>query len=828
MSEQTKKIVSPPFLLRRLEAFRIVKGDSTTYLLRDKLQDKTYDFDPWQFFILEALPGSESFERLQTAFQDRFDRTLSRKELDEFFASVADRGLFHESAAEHALLAPFMQRTYKVENGKAQPQPFSASAPTHAASPAQPASAPVPAAPPPAPPAGAPPAAGAPTQPTELPAGVQDALGMDWASTENFVGLFDPRPVIRFLRPLLLPLRYVVYVVPLLMLAALYLSFGYSDILISDLENLKLQVSLFEHLLFVFVTVHVVTTLTAATVADAFKVSVDKVGICLTLGFMPRWVLKMTGAERLSRNQTMWLHGSTLIARMVMYSVGALLWYSSRDAHSSLTEIGLLFMFSCGMGLLLESGNPLIKANGYYLLSAYLNEPHLRGKAYAALVNKLRGGVYKAVDSNLLALYALLSTTYVIFILLLVGYVIGKFVLGELALGGSGIIVALGFSVYMLWRNYEGLKRFGQTYEKQVQFDRWRSRTVPVGTPDGEIPVQRRSYWKQALLFCFVLLLFLPYQYQPSGSFTIYPLRKASITTDTPGIISDVRFDGGEAVKKGTVLATLSHDDYQAQVKILQADIQEQQHVVANLKALPKPEEVKVAEQQLEVARSQVPFSRDKAARLEKLYPAGAVTLEELETARRAAAVDRMQVVEKEAALALARTGATPDQIAAAEAKLVSLQQQLAGVVDKVDRTVLRMPFDGNILSLHLLDRANSYLPVGSVFAEVENTGQVTAQISVVESDIPYVKLGSLVRARPTSYFDDDFEGKVVLIDRNVTPKSFGNVILVLATFDNKDGRLRTGMGGEAKLEGVKMPVWKAFTNSIVRFVRLQVWGWLP
>ena len=31
------------------------------------------------------------------------------------------------------------------------------------------------------------------------------------------------------------------------------------------------------------------------------KVSVDKVGVALVFGFMPRWVLKMTGAERLSR-----------------------------------------------------------------------------------------------------------------------------------------------------------------------------------------------------------------------------------------------------------------------------------------------------------------------------------------------------------------------------------------------------------------------------------------------------------------------------------------------------------------------------------------------
>jgi len=812
MSEQTKKIVLPAHLVRRLEAFRIVKGDEHSYLLRDKVQGKTFDFDPWQFFILEVLPGIETFEKLQTAFQDRFDRVLTKKDLDELFGSMADRKLFDETAAGHPLLAPFMRRTYEVEDGKAKAKQFTGTDNVAAV-----AAAPAPA-PPPA----------APVQPEELPAGVQDALGMDWKTTENMVGLFDPRPLLGMLAPVLRPLRYVVYAAPLLVVAALFLAFGYSDILLEDLESVKLQVSLFEHLLFVFVTVHIVTTLTAAVVADAFKVSVDKVGIYLTFGFMPRWVLKMTGAERLTRNQTMWLHGSTLIARLMMFSLGALIWYSTRDSHTSLTEVGLLFMFSCGIGLLFESGNPLIKANGYYLLSAYLNEPHLRGKAYAALMNKVRGGVYKAADNNLLALYALLSTTYVVFVILLVGWVIAKYVLGDLALGGSAVIITAGFASYMLWRNYEGLKKFGETYERQVQFDRWRSRTLPVEAVEGEVAVKRKNYWKRALLICVVLALFLPYPYEPSGTFTIFPVRKASLSTDTPGLISEVYFDGGEEVKQGTVIAKLSHDDYQAQIKVLDADIDEQKHVIANLKTLPKPEEVKVAEEQLQLARSHVPFSRDKVGRLEKLYPTGAITLEELESARKDFDVDKMQVVEKEAALVLAKTGPTKEQIASAEAKLASLQEQRTGVTAKVERTVLRMPFDGNILSLHLMDRVNSYLPVGTPFAEVENTGHVTAQIEIIESDVQYIKLGQTVRARPTSYFYDEFEGKVTTIDRNVTAKSFGNVVKVIATFDNKDALLRTGMAGQAKVAAVSMPVWKAFTHSIIRFIRLQLWSWVP
>jgi putative peptide zinc metalloprotease protein len=816
MSEQNKKIVLPAHLLRRLEAFRIVKDGEPSYLLRDKVQGKTYDFEPWQFFILEVLPGCENFEKLQTAFLDRFDRVLSRADLDELLASLADRKMLDGSAAQHPLLVPFMQRTYDVEDGKAKAKSFAtvSTAPTAAAAPAS---------------AGPEAAGAAPKKDVDLPAGVQDALGMDWRTTENMIGLFDPRPMFRLLAPMLRPMRYLMYAVPLLLLAALMIVYQRFDLVTEDLTQIQLHRTLVEHLIFVFLTVHIVVTLTAGAVADAYKVSVDKVGVMLMFGFMPRWVLKMTGAERLTRPQTMWLHGSTLIARMTMFSLGALIWYNFRDTAAGFSQFGMILMFACGVGLLLESGNPLVKANCYYLVSAYLNEPHLRGKAYAALLNKFRGGVYRVADSNLLALYALLSTTYVILIILVVGWILAKFLLGDMHLGGSAVILTLLFVGYMLWRNYQGLKKFGETFERQLQFDRWRSRTLAVDAVEGEVSTPRTSYWQTALLICLLLLLFIPYPYEVGGSFLIYPAKKQVLSTDTPGLIEAVFFEGGESVKKGTVIARLAHDDYQSQVKVLTAKIDEQKAVVDNLKTLPRPQEVKLAEEQLEVQRTRETFSREKVPRMEKMFKAGAVSFEEYDAARKDHLTDVQQVAEKVAELALVKAPVTADQIKAAEAKLVSLREELASYESKLERTVLRMPFDGNILTLHLQDRVNSYLDKGAPFVSLEDTGIVTAEVDVAESDVQFVRVGESVRARAVSYFDDkEFQGKVTLIDRNVTPKSTGNIVKVITTIDNRDGLLRTGMAGQAKIAGVSMPVWQAFTLAVVRFIKIQVWSWLP
>jgi putative peptide zinc metalloprotease protein len=816
MIEQSKKIVLPAYLIRRCEAFRITKGDEYTYVVRDKLHGKTHDFEPWQFFILEVLPGCETMEKLQSVFKDRFDREITKAAVEEMLASLADQKLLDESALQHPLLNHFAQRTYEVVDGKAvlkkHVDKLSSAA---AAAPAEP-------------PKADPKAEAKPEEPA-LPPGVQDAVGLDSHATSRMFELFDPRPMLSTLMPVVAPLRYLAYGLPVLLLLAVVLVSKNSHLLSEDLQALHAQISLFERMVFVLLTTNVVATLTSSFMAHGFRAAVERIGITFYVGFIPRFVTRVSGTQQITRRERMWLHGSNLILRSMIFSTGVLVWYNTRDTHSLMPEVALLFVLTAGASLLLEAGNPLVKGSCYFLLSAFLNEPHLRGKAYKALLNKIKAGVYQSADSTVLALYALASITYVVGLIIFLSLGLAEWLLGNLDLGGSAIILTTAFAAFLLWRNYVGLKKFGDTYERTMQFDRWRKRTLLAeGKEEGELKTQRPSYWRRALLLCGVLLLFVPYPYQAVGSFSLYPARKQVISTDTPGMIEEVFFDGGETLKQGTVLARLAQADYKAALNVADAKIAEQKAVIADLKSRPKPEEVKLAQQALEVARTSERFSRDKVPRLDKMYNAGAVSFEELDAARKDHQTDLMQVAEKQAALELAKTGSTPDQIAAAQAKLASLQEERDANAAKLERTVLRMPFDGNILSLHLKDKTSSFLDKGQAFASIENTGLVTAEIEITESDVQYIKLGSIVRARPVAFFNREFEGKVTLIDRNVTPKSFGNVVKVIATIDNRDGLLTTGMTGNAKINSVTIPVWEAFSQAVVRFFKVQVWSWIP
>ena len=123
MSE-SKKVALPAYLPRRLQAFRIVQGDTTTYLLRDKLADKTHDLEPWQFFVLEVLPGCETIGKLLSVFEDRFGRQLTEAEVLKFFGWLADNKLLDEESAAHPLLKPFTKQSYALEHGLVKPKSF--------------------------------------------------------------------------------------------------------------------------------------------------------------------------------------------------------------------------------------------------------------------------------------------------------------------------------------------------------------------------------------------------------------------------------------------------------------------------------------------------------------------------------------------------------------------------------------------------------------------------------------------------------------------------------------------------------------------------------
>ena len=294
MSEQTKKVALPAYLPRRLQAFRIVQGDHASYLLRDKLLDKTHDLEPWQFFVLEVLPGCEDVAKLRSVFEDRFGRQISEPEILKFFGWLADNKLLDEESAAHPLLKPFTRQGYALEQGLVKPKSFqelsAMMAPATARGEARGGA------------TGRPAAAGGGRwrRGREGHRRGRDASGRHQRSRR-------PRPAAR--RPddpavrapaccspgccrCVRPLRWVVYLMPFLFLSALILSVRYAPLGYDDLATLHDLTDLAVHALVSLFTINIAAVLTQAFVAQNFRASVGPLSIGFRFGFFPRFTVR--------------------------------------------------------------------------------------------------------------------------------------------------------------------------------------------------------------------------------------------------------------------------------------------------------------------------------------------------------------------------------------------------------------------------------------------------------------------------------------------------------------------------------------------------------
>jgi putative peptide zinc metalloprotease protein len=933
MVAEPQRVALPALLRQGLLAYREVQGDQQKYKIRDNWKGQTYQFEHWQFFVLEVLPVCEDFRKLASIFEDRFGRALTKQDVEGLFSFITEIKLFGPSAESHSMVAEFMKKkgmylsvgipSQKRADTKGTDESLPNTEDIWSS-------------------AKKTPSAGFPDEMVsnsadftvdefkkqkkdirrlcqkikneryelgkmqapedsvqwlngilempdlyeqisakrpnlsvtdeikklkeqteksrkaafkDLKIEEQNAIrGMNRALLELVYAheapkvavldeaahdrlswhLFNPGPLIRRIHPFVLPLKYSVYLIPAILAIALIVAFRHADIMKADFEQFLMGMKdvrfrFIAETLTGLVASNLIATIVFALVAYSFRATVNSFYVQFHFGFYPRVHVRIGNRKQLSRREVIWLHASPLLARLGVLSVSIMLWYGTRNSHDLVSHFALTLTAIMAASLFIVA-NPLIKSSGYDLMTAVLNEPQLRSKAALALVNRFRRGVYQKVDNNILVAYSLASTLFMIATVSLFVYMFGAYV--QLHFGGTWVFLVTGIIAVMALRLNRKIRDISEIYDRAVQFDRWRSRALPKLDDDGagteKTKSFSRAYVSPAFALLLVAVLFVPYHYELGGDFIILPNLKKELTSENAAILDKVYFDGGEFVKEGTVVAELSTTDYQGQVKIYDAKIREQQAVVNDLKTRPKPEEVRVAERLLDVRKRQETFSGKKLDRFEKLYKEGTISLEEIEDQRKQYEVDAEQVKEALANLELVKAGVTSEKIAAAEAKRESYEEERSYYNEKINQSIISMPFDGRLEGVNLKQKIGHYLNKGELFAIAEKTDQVLAEIEVPEADIGHIAKSAAVRVRPLSYSDTDFNGVVTSIDSAVTEKSSGRVVKVVTLIDNKDGRLKSGMTGYAKIISEEMPVWKVSSQSTVRFVQTEVWSWIP
>ncbi|TXH99287.1 MAG: HlyD family efflux transporter periplasmic adaptor subunit [Pseudomonas sp.] len=834
-----RKIATPLLLRKGLQVFLRNGSQEPLYVVVDPVAEQQWELETHQFFILEMMQVDEEFVSIAASYERRFSMALSRGELDAMLVNLIDQRLLGLAAASHPLVEPYREQLQddlqrmledKVSRFRDKAKPPArreASVVPISEAPAALAA-----------PASAPAASrSAPKDANEagrgqgeaLQAGVRDSAGMDDGLQIPMLHLFNPHGLLKSMQGWIEPIKYGVYVLPLLVGLALGIVLNNFALMQQDAIVLLGDMGAVGHVIFSLFTVNLLCTLTLALTAQKYRGTVYSLSLAFLLGFLPRFMPRIKNLLGLSRRERLWLHGGPVLMRLALFSLGVFTWYMTRSSAGVLPTVGLALAMTSAVALLLTL-NPLSKSSGYHLIAILVDEPHLRGKAFKALFGRVKGNAYREANDTALMAYGLASMLYSVLLFIAALTMVGGWL--QVNFGGTGVLACVVLVGYLSLLTYRKFKSANEMYERSVQFERWKRRRLPenieqkVAAQSPQNKLARNSWrvFALSLLIC----LFLPYPYEPGGSFVILPTEQQQVATDVGGIVTEVLVEGGEYVQAGQVLARLATGDYEGQVKIAEAHIAEEQAIVAELKSRPRAEEVDVARRSLDMARTQTQFSLTNHQRHVTLLAKGGVSAQQADQARRQYEVDLMAVKVAEANLALASTGATPDAIAAAEAQVMRWESERDLYRAKIERSQLRAPMDGKLITLMLKKKVGKFQPPGEPFAVIERADRVYAEIEVPETEIGYVQPGAVLKVKPLAYSSRLFDGTVTQIDANVIEKASGKYVKVLTVIENPAGELKTGMTGYAKAAGEILPVWKAFTRAIFRFIDVEMWSWIP
>jgi HlyD family secretion protein len=291
----------------------------------------------------------------------------------------------------------------------------------------------------------------------------------------------------------------------------------------------------------------------------------------------------------------------------------------------------------------------------------------------------------------------------------------------------------------------------------------------------------------------------------------------------------DPRFREGARFKEGEILAKIEDIDYQAEYdQALSSYLASRERYTETKKV--QPEEIKMAEQELEEAKQNTTQLKLDLDRNKRLMVGSALAQRDMEIARFTYEANASRVRRLESALRMVRDARREARLMASEFDKWTAE----GILDKarwrLENTIIRAPITGTILTKKA-EKGNIVNPsafssgISASLCEMANLRELEIDLSIQERDIAAVKDDQPCLVMPEAYQSDKeflalhprgYEGKVSRL-MPTADRAKGAVpvrVLILDIPESEEGRfLRPDMG--ALVSFLKMPEKKAGEKKV-------------
>jgi putative peptide zinc metalloprotease protein len=584
----------------------------------------------------------------------------------------------------------------------------------------------------------------------------------------------------------------------------------------------------------------------------------------LILYFIPAFYCNVSDAWMLKKRERILVTAAGNYSQIFLWACATIAW-RLLATETLASQICLITIAFSGIVFFLNL-NPLIRLDGYYLMSDLVEIPNLRAKSFGYLKNGLLSWVAgirspKAKPSprekRIFLWYGLSSFMFTsillfVFILRLGGWMIKQFQGFGLLLSSILVIAVAPIAAkenaafpVMLFR--AGFKRI------------------------------RRSPKFFLILGLLIIIGFMPWELKISGDFSVLAAKKVSVTPEVSGNLRAIYVEQGDRVRSGDLLAEIENLDLANSYQETAGELASQRASLDLLKAGSRPEEIERARRIVETRKTEL----QSAARIEKsralLIETIAKKTAELENARlndertqslltaglvarteadrdqtaykvqqrelqeakeqlgvleeqtdRDQDIKRKELAQAESELGILLAGTRKESIRVLESQIKKLEEKLRITEKQMKLLKIRAPMGGIVASPYLKNRLGDYLDKGDIFCQIVSEGNVIIEMPIPEKEIDVVHVGLPITIKARSYPKKSYEAHI----RNIAPVAnvdgTGSIVRVEGDLENSDGSLKEGMTGVGKIRCGNKLIVEITTRRAVRWLRTEFWEYLP
>jgi hypothetical protein len=645
------------------------------------------------------------------------------------------------------------------------------------------------------------------------------------------VKAFDPTPLFNFLKRLtgFFFTRTFVWLASLtIFISFLITMYNAGDIGrgIASLINLKGIILIYISMLFVVMLHEFAHGMTCRH----FGGNVKEIGF-LFIYFQPAFYCNVSDAWMFpEKRKRLWVSFSGAFFQIFVWALAVIVWrFTASDSFVNFAALAVM-AFS-GIATLFNF-NPLLRYDGYYLLSDYIEIPNLRLKAA-----RFWKGIFKKAflnetdeqfrpssrDRKIYFYYGIFSFVYIAFILGYLFILLAEFLVSRW--GGTGFLIFAALMVFLF-------------------------RNIIVAVSKGMVAFFKRRRAFIVLVTVIIIAVLVSFlvkmELRVKGELVLGPMQSILLKYSSNGYAELVRFSAdnrdimsqrevssfsgdyttssiipllkiGDAVVNGQVIARLTNTETQKLIDEYTAQLRKAEEELQLLRLGARDEEVQRSRNKVNELTARMNAATQDLQRLNEMLEKGLISKQDWEEARTDSLIwdSRLKAAENELDILLA--GARPEELNAKEAEIERLNGQIAFHTGQMEQFEIKSTINGVVLNID----------TGEVALEIADLDTMNAIITLSERDLADIGIGQQVKFRARSFPDRSFYGTVYRIDRKIMVDQNGdNVFNIACRVSNEDRILAPGMTGVANVYCGQRKIEELIYRKFFRIIRTEFWDW--